>query len=198
MAKISTTLLILLSFMLTACQAPMQAAPTPTISFAGSKPFVFDVANVTVMEEFMPTLHAPHVEHLFSPTPAQAIRIWAKDRVAAGGQSRMMRVVIKDASVTMKPLPKKTTGLKGVFTKEQTSLYEGRIAVKLEVYDKDPLFPAVEVNMEVARSETLGEDATLNERNALYSRLTQQMITDLDKTAEINIPLHLNKYIMNP
>jgi len=195
MNKLSFVLLAIIGFALVSCSSDSVAPEYKPISFADSKPLVFNVSAINVVNEYQSPGIAPNVEHLFITTPAQALQVWGKERLQAKGTSKSLRIVIKDASVIEQAIPK-SEGWKGTFTKEQTSNFTARLNARLEIVGDDPIFPEAEINVTVSRSKTLGEDATLNDRNALYYELTNELINDFNKEAEKNIQTSFYKYLV--
>lgn len=188
--------LVILSLitLLAACQNAAPTVPSyPAIHFIQA-PFSLDVANIQFVQEYTPPLTAPNLEHLSPITPSSMVRTWAKDRLLATGRGKQLKVVIKDASIIEKQLPR-TEGLTGMFTKDESALYEGHLQVKLEIYGNDPLFPAAEITANVTSSKSISEDASVNERQQLLYALSKSMIQDLNGQMERNIAQYFGQYM---
>ena len=190
-------IVLILGLLLAACQTVVAPPPVyPQITFTNMKPFLFNVAQMEIVQEYKPSMLPPNVDHLFLITPTEAVRIWARDRITTKGVLKTMKVIIKDASVVEQQLPK-TEGIVGLFTKDQAANYTAHLDVRLEIIGSDPLFPESEASIAVTRSKTIGEDASVNDRNALYYELTRGLISDFNTEAEKNIPLYMYKYLVN-
>ncbi len=60
--------------LLAAC-APEERLPMAPIDFAGEAPIPLAVANVEVVDEYVPPERLPHVEHAAPVPPYKAVRI---------------------------------------------------------------------------------------------------------------------------
>lgn len=185
-------LLLLLPLLLTACASQPVSAPNLNAYNTGA-PIALAVGKVTVIEEYRSPLTAPNVEHLFKPTPAQAVRRWAYDRVLTTGGSAILEVIVKDARVVSASLPR-TDGLKGVFTRDQSERFDGHIAVELRIYDGGAMSQA-SVTAEVNQSRTLAENASVASREALFAVLQNDLMTALDRELEKNIRQYFGNYL---
>jgi hypothetical protein len=88
----------------------------------------------------------------------------------------------------------RNAGLAGWFTTEQSERYDARLAVRLEVVDGQGARVG-EVTAEAERSRTVPEDASVNDRQAMWFDLTDNLMRDLDATLEKNIGAYLKSYL---
>ncbi len=185
-------LAIIISFFVSACSTP--AAPAPqTLSFTGYPPINLDVGNIEVAEDYKSPQRAPNVEHLMPYSPADAMQIWVKDRLRAKGSAKLAQVSIIDASVVATDLPK-TQGIKGLFTNDQDKRYDARLEVEIRIYGDSALSEA-STSVEVTRSITIPENASVNSRKATYNQLVADLMKMLNEKLEKNIHQYLNNYI---
>ena len=180
--------------LLAACQTATPDVPNyPAVHFTGA-PFSLNVANIQIVQEYTPSLAAPNLDHISPITPSSMVRTWANDRLTATGRSKTVQVVIKDASIVEKPLPR-TEWLTGMFTTDESALYQGHLQVKLEIYGNDPLFPAAEITANVSSSTSISEDASVNERQQVLYALSKKMIEELNGQMERNINQYFGLYL---
>ena len=170
----------------------------PELTYGHLDPIRLDVARIEVTSTYTPTLRSPHVEHLMAEPPQQAARRWARDRLqAAAGAGRTTataRFVIVTAAVIEVPL-ETNQGLRGLFTTEQGERYDAELAVRIEIYDGGGV-PAAQVTAKATHSRTVAEDATLNEREAVWFELVDSLMRDLNVALEQNIATYLSPYTL--
>ncbi|MDG5496878.1 hypothetical protein [Niveispirillum sp. BGYR6] len=152
-------------------------------------PITLDVASIEVESEYVAPMKEPNVDHLITITPSDAVRLWASQRLKAGGSQGRARVVIRDASVREKELPR-TTGIKGWFTKDQSEEYDGRLQVDIIVEGSARGFSG-SVSATVTRSTSVREDVSLAERDKTMLAMVKEMAADLDRQMEPAIKSNL-------
>jgi hypothetical protein len=167
----------------------------PPIRFNDKAKISFDVAKIEIENKFSPSFTSPNVEHQFPYAPAYVIKDWAQDRLFAKGKDKILRVVILDASVIEKKLPK-TEGIKSKFMIDQSELYEAKYNIRLEIIDQDPIFPVAEINISVNRSESIAEDATIADREKLFYEMGKGLAEDFNAEFDANHTNYLAKYII--
>ncbi|MBT3396699.1 MAG: hypothetical protein HOB82_10130 [Alphaproteobacteria bacterium] len=170
-----------------ACETPVPAA-IPDLTFAHLEQIRFDAATIEIVDEYRPTLAAPNVEHLFPTSPARAARDWAAARIGAAGSTGSVRVIIQNASVVQIDLPVRK-GVEGLFFNEQDVRYEAILEVSIEY--RRGLFVTSSVRTEVMRSRTASESISVDERNQLFFKLTEDLLADLDAEMVRNISQYM-------
>lgn len=174
----SRRLALLVLPLLAACAQGPQAQPPAAIGFGQFGPISLDVAAIEVVEQYRMPRSKPQVEHLVSVSPAQAVRIWAGDRLRAAGQGGSARVVIKDASIIEIDLPR-TQGMKAYFTKDQAQRYDARIEVEVQGQSPRRGFSGF-ASAVVTRSVTVAEDISVAGREQVWHTLVRQLTEDLN------------------
>jgi hypothetical protein len=164
-------------------------SPTPELNvappdFSDEPVITFDAQEIVVRDRYEPPFGESNVEHLFPTTPAHAVRIWAEDRLQARGRQGLIEVLITDASVQE-------------FQKKLYDLYKGQLAVEVKMYDGEKRLPVAETQARVRISRTIGEDASLTERENLFAEMTREMIKQLDSSLEQGIRLYFGRYIIS-
>jgi hypothetical protein len=169
-------------FPLAACELTPPRPEYPPFSYADRAPLRFDVAEIAIEQAYKPSSEAPNVELLFPLRPDQAAAGWARDRLAAAGSARRLRFVVRDAAVTETALETKT-GLTGAMTIDQSERYDATLAVEVQIIE-DGGFVTGTANAQVRRSITVAEDASLNDREGTWYRLTKTLMDDMNAQLE--------------
>lgn len=186
--------LALAAVFLASCSDAPPPPPKPKPAFTRYAPFKLNIAYIDVVEEYKSSGRAPFVEQYFPTSPAQAMRTWVEDRIRTVGQSRYMQVLIKDASVKEAELPR-TGGVKGIFTRDQAYRYDARLEVEMRIYgDKSALSEAT-LQVAASRSATIGEDASPADREALFAKMTADLMNMINAELEKNIFAYFSGYI---
>ena len=189
--------LILVAALLTAgvvagCETAAPEPQKPELSYAHLGAIRLDVAKVEVVDEYLPPLQPPNVEHEFPISPAEALQQWARDRLQAAGKDRKARFIIRNAAVQEIALDKKK-GLRGLFTKDQSERYDGRITVQLEIRSNRGFRDAF-VEAMAEESRTVPEDISIVERERVFLQITKELIAVLNAEIEKQIAAHLSSY----
>ncbi len=187
-------LLVLLSAALAACETqPVPQFAEPTYSQLG--PIRMAVDDIEIVNTYRSPLRDPNVEHRFPTPPGTAARRWAEDRlVATGGEGARAVFTIVDASVVETRLDE-TTGVRGIFTRDQSERYEATLEVRLDVFDSGGARRGT-TTVTARESRTAREDLTLNEREQLWFDMTEALMDNLNRQLEINIDQFLNGYLI--
>jgi hypothetical protein len=180
-----TVLLLPALALLAACDTPPMRQSFATLTFQDRPPIRLDVAQIEIVNAYKAPGAAPNVDHLFPQKPADVAAAWGRDVLRAVGQRGLATYTIVDAAATEAALPR-SRGMAQIFRTEQSERYDIRIAVKLEV--GNPLLAKTgEVTAAATRSQTVAEDMTLNEREAVWFQMTESAMRELDKELEAAI-----------
>jgi len=183
----------LVALVLAACQTPPPVQRLPDLTYGHLDRLNLDAAAIEVVSEYRSPMKEPNVEHFFPTSPQTALERWAADRLDAAGRQGIARFVIKDARGTATPLAI-DKGLTGAFKKEQSVRYEASIEALLEIVDERG-FRKGFASARVSRTRTLGEDATLNERDKTWFDLTEAVMRDFNAEMEKNIRQYLGVFL---
>lgn len=179
---------------LTSCAVSAPPPKFPEITFSHLPPIKLDVAEVEIVESYVPTLRAPNVEHEFPVTPMAAMRRWAVDRIQAGGEVGRGRVIIENASAVAVPLPIKT-GVRGLLVDDQFVRYDIAMEMQIEVRSERG-FRSSFATAKVEHSRTAPETISLAERDKLFFDLTEELIRMLNSELELNIRRHMQRDLL--
>jgi hypothetical protein len=151
------------------------------MSFATVPPVMLGVGKIEVSDQYKPPMQAPSVDHLFKPTPVDAVKkLVNKALVAEGAAGRTLRVIIDDASVVDEPLPM-TDGFWGNFTQEPSDRYKAKIALRFQLVDDaapDIIIGHAEVM--ASRNRTLLKGTSLADRDRAGYALTAELMGDVN------------------
>ena len=186
-------LIPLLFLMVAACETPIERRVSSEITFSHLPPILLDVAAIDVIVAYEPSLKAPNVEHEFPVPPVMAAARWAADRLRAVGASGRAVVTIIEASVVEVSL-KKSAGLKGLFTTDQSERYDARIRLAVEAVDPNRQLKS-RAEAEAQRSLTVAESITLSAREKTWFTLTEALMADFDGAMEEQIRKHLAGFL---
>jgi hypothetical protein len=178
---------------LAGCALSVERPDFPELTWTHLPPITLDVAEIEIIDATQPTGASPHVEHLFPLPPAKAAERWARDRLRAGGANNRARFTIQRAEVTEVNL-RQTGGLSGLFTKDQSERYDADLVVLLEIRS-DAGQRLGQVTAELRKSRTVAEDASLNEREAVWFAITDDLMKLLNTEMERTMPQFLGRWI---
>jgi predicted metal-dependent TIM-barrel fold hydrolase len=152
------------------------------------------VAAIDVRNDYQPSFRAPHVEHLFPVPPTRALETWAHDRLKAVGSAGRARFTIKNAEVIEVELKKASEGIRGALTTEPAQRYDMALEASLDVLDEHGL-PLRTVTVKAARSQTVLEGITPNQREETWYAMTKSMMADFDRQMETEIRNNFGPYL---
>ncbi len=178
-------MLCLLALAVASCVGPPEPPEFPPIRFLDGGPIRLGVGRIEVIDEYRPPLTAPNVEHVFPAPPAAAIAQWARDRLRAVGAGGRAKVIIHDASVIEVAL-KKTTGVRGALTTDQSERYDASIAVEVRIVDGRNRRRG-HATVRAKRSRSVPEDITLAGRERVWYAMTVKTMTTVDQALQRRI-----------
>ncbi len=178
---------------LAACETPIAVPRYADITFRHRPKINLDVAKVTVVEAYQGPGALPNVEHEFPIPPQRMARNWARDRLNAVGSSGEVVFTIREAPVIEVPLEKKQ-GLSGLVTVDQAERYEARLVVEMRA-ENPALGNQASAVTSVERKRTVPEDITINEREGIWYKMTEDMAGDLDKQLQDSLHQYFGAFL---
>ncbi len=183
----------LLAVVVTAC-----AFDDPSNRFAGLTyehlPDInLDVGEVQVEQAYKASTEAPNVGHRFPVPPKDAALRWGQDRLVAKGDRLTFRYIVRHASAAETEL-EKSSGITGLLTTDQSERYEVHIVIDMQVLDGRQVQGTA--SAEARRSVTVPEDITLNEREQVWYKLTEDTMNALNDQLEETIKTAFFPYIV--
>jgi hypothetical protein len=182
--------LLAASLGLAACNTPPGRQNFPDITFQHLAPFKLDVAHVEIVQAYHPD-PANDIADQFPEPPAKVAEQWARDRLQAVGSQGQATYTITLAKSTDTPL-KRSQGMAAVTHKDQSDRYDLAISVNLEV---QRLGKSGALTAQAARSQTVAENMSLNQREAVLFSLLDGTMQDLNKQLETLIPQYVGGFL---
>jgi len=179
------------ALLLAGCDTPVPSRSFPDISFSHKTPYNLDVATIEVEKQLASAPSEGSIVHELPVTLDAVAEKWAKQRLKAVGQNGTAIVRIEKATVVEERL-KKTGGIKGAFTTDQTERYSGALEVSVSISDNRGQAMA---RASATRARTIAEDATLADREKLWFDIVEKLARDVDAQMDQQIPAHLGIYL---
>ena len=176
-------------WLLCACQHPGPPAPSEP-NFTRYQPIYIDVASIDLVEEYESPMQPPNVEHLIPYSPADAMKIWIKDRLRAVGSDKNLQIMIKDASVISTPLQSPDALFPSL---NHINRYDAKLTIEMRIYGSSDALSLANIDVTATRSVNIAEKASLAERKAAFNK----MIFDLMESANAELEKNIYKYFGN-
>lgn len=152
-----------------------------------------DVGEVQIEQAYKATSEPPNVGHFFPVHPKDAAVRWGQDRLVAKGDRLTFRYIVRNASAVETEL-EKSTGVTGLLTTDQSERYQVHIVVEMQVLDGRQT--QATASAEARRSVTVPEDISLNDREKVWYKLTEDTMNDLNDQLEQTIKAAFFPYIV--
>ena len=182
-----------LSGLLAACAMDDPSNRFAQLTYQHRPDINLDVGEIQIETAYVTPGQPPNVDHRFPVQPKDAAVRWAQDRLVARGDRLTFRYIVREASAVETPLPV-SGGVTGMLTTDQSERYELHIVVEMQVLDGRQI--QGNAKAEARRSLTVPEDSSLNEREEVWYRLTEQTMRDLDVQLEQTIREAFFPYIV--
>lgn len=179
---------------LAGCTVSVPNQQFPELTYRHLEPIRLAVTQVDIVDRYQPPLAPPNVEHRAPVAPAQAARNWATDRLVATASTPRRAVFTIDEAAIVETALDRTTGLRGVLTKDQSERYDATISVRLEIFDANGERAGIATAL-AKRGRTVSEDVSLNDRKQLWFEMTESLMNDLNREMENNIRVFLGDFV---
>jgi len=177
---------VLLVLFVSACASP---APSPApLDYPQLGKISLDVKDLSFVDRGIDERPAAPIAKTFQPSIADALHIWASQRLQAVGGDGIAAFVVKNAYVTEEGIPADTSW----FQRPQTGKLTGHVEIEFDARGKQGYALAT---ANAVRSVTLPEHATDGERQDAYNNLIDGMLQDLDKYLDQAIHDHMRDFI---
>lgn len=176
---------------LASCGPPPETPTYPDLRFTGQPPLLLDAGPMSVLSLFQPT----ETDRAFPVPPLQAVQNWARDRLRTSGKGGPARFTIRDASAVVKDLPVKG-GVSGTFTDQASQDYTVAVDVTLEILDTRNIVVRT-VHVTAARSQSVLQSATPNDRDKARYELVKALMTDFDRQMDQQIHDNFGLYLLS-
>ena len=180
----------LLGLALVSCKTQTGRQQFPDITYQHLQPFRLDVAKVEIVDAYQAD-PVNDIGNQFPESPSAVARQWGQDRLLAVGSQGVAIYTITLAKATQTPLPR-STGITGMTNKDQSDRFDLQVTVNLEVRSGGK---SGAITAQAARSQTVREDLTLNQREAVLFRLLDVSMKDVNAQMEKVIPHYLGGFL---
>jgi hypothetical protein len=181
---------LVMSLTVAACSTPPHRQEFPEITFQHLQPFRLDVAHVEIVEAYQAD-PGNDIGSQFPELPVKVARQWGEDRLLAVGQQGEAIYTITLAKATDTPL-RRSQGMQAMTKKDQSDRYDLAITVNLEVHSGGK---SGAVTAQAARSQTVVEDLTLNQREGVLFNLLDVTMKDVNAQMEKLLPQYLGGFV---
>lgn len=166
------------------------------LSFKHYQPIYMAVSSIEIVEEYKSPMRPPYVEHLMPYSPAEAIRVWVRDRLRTTGSTRTMQVIVHDGGVMATSLSQSTVGkyTSWLPLSGGNRRYDAKLEVEMRVYDRGVISEA-SIFATATRSITLPEDSSSGARNAAFRKMIGDMMEAFNAEMEKNMFMYMANYI---
>ncbi len=176
-----------------ACAAPVEPVETPSeMRFTEKPPMSLNVARIDIERPDTGERVDHEVLAKFAVPPDEAMRQWARDRLAASGGSGTGRFTILTADVVEEKQPR-AKGAVGILGPAPGARYTITVEGRLEVLSEGG--ERAMTAAKVARAKTLEGGLTPDERTRALYDLTLATMTAFDEQMERAIRRHLNPWV---
>lgn len=191
-AMVWLAVLAVLALGIPGCSPPKEYDVSPP-SFVDASPIKLDVAEIRINNQFFP--QGPgHAENAFPTPPAEVVKLWANQRLRAVGHSKILEVVIQDASVIETKLKRKG-GIEGDFTDEPSERYNSTIAVSLRIYGGDRGISEANAETKVSRMKEATEKMSVFARREMFAQMSRDLGRQLDQSLTTQINQYFSNYL---
>ncbi|WP_135075607.1 hypothetical protein [Terasakiella sp. SH-1] len=175
-----TLCMVACTMLLSGClQSNIPVEALPELTFKHLAPVPVNAAKIEVLDKTAARVDGGYVDHRLPTTPKDALKNWARDRLSPYGQLGLARVIIKEAGVKEEKLTKET-GLKGIFTADQSERYTATVEVVIELRDDNQnIISSVTAN--ASRYTTMAENFSLLDREKAWLELVEKLMVDFDR-----------------
>jgi hypothetical protein len=177
--------------LLASCAPPPATPAFPDLRFTGEQPLALQAGQIEIRDQ-----SGPPGDPSYPVAPVQAMQNWARDRLRANGQGGPARFTINAAVATVKNIPSTQTGVAGSFTDQVSQEYDVAVDGTLEILDNHAMAIRA-VHASAARSRTVLQSATPNDRDQARYDLVKALMADFDAQMEQQIRNNFGTYLLS-
>lgn len=167
--------------------------PVPELTFAHDSKILLNVSGVDITSIYRSSGAPPNIEQTLTPTPQDAMILWAQQRLRSVGSTNTARFTILNAPVTAEPLPK-SSGFVGAFSVEPGQRWTVTVEAQLEILDADGN-RLDGYSTKVTRSRDIESGLTYEQRNRFWYDLLSATMDEFDSQMEDGIRQHAVRWM---
>lgn len=182
-------LLPLFILLLASCgkSAPVEYKP---LYFSQYQPIYLNVSSIEVVEEYKSSMRPPFIEHLIPYSPAEAMRIWVRDRLrSTGGDNKTMQVIVKNGGVMAT-----TASTSAIPLVPGETRYDAKLEVEIRIYGANVISEA-SIFVNATRTLKLPSGANDRTKQIAFRKLIADMMDEFNAEMEKNLFMYMGKYI---
>ncbi len=178
-----------------ACESTSGRQRLPELTYGHLGVIRLDVSRIDIVNEYRSPLAAPHVDHVMPVPPERTLERWARDRLAAtGAAGAIARYTIQDAKMLEAEL-RRTPGVRGAFTTDQSQRYDLSLAASLEILDDRTNIRQAYASAASTRFRTVPEGISLNEREKVWFDLVEASMNDINAELDRQIRANMARFM---
>jgi hypothetical protein len=160
------------------------------LSFTHFQPIYMAVSSIEVVDDYKSPQRPPYIEHLIPYSPAEALRLWVRDRMRTAGGNKTMQIIVRDGRVTATD----TQSGSGIGFSSSMRRYDARLEVEMRIYG-DGVISEASVFVNGTRSMTISAGASDSERNKAFRKMIGDLMDEFNAEMEKNLFQYMGKYI---
>ncbi len=171
---------------MTACSgSPVEYKP---LYFTQYQPIYMAVSSIEIVEEYKSPMRPPYIEHLIPYSPAEALRIWVRDRLRAAGGRKTMQVIIREGGVMA------SKNRSGMISLSGETRYDAKLEVEMRVYGEGVISES-SIFTTATRNMTMSDSASDATRNRAFRKLIGDMMDEFNAEMEKNLFQYMGSHI---
>ena len=153
------------------------------INFKNFKPVNIDASDLVIDQLYLSKIEYPYVDHLVKQNLISLINNWAGARLNTleANNSGVLKVVINIASIKAFSL-KQDTKIEDIFISNAAINIEMNLDITINLLDENGNKISY-LDLKVFKSQELGDNISLLEKDYLIQEMTQSLIKDFDSLA---------------
>lgn len=180
--------------LLTGCKS-VHPVEYPPLHFTQYQPIYMTVSSIELVEDYKSSMRPPNVEHLIPYSPAEAMRIWTRDRLrTAASSKKTMQVIIRNGSVTASNGSSRAISWIPWVGGGGNTRYDAKLEVELRIYGEGVISEA-SVFINATRNATFSDKLSAADRNLAFRKLIADMMEEFNAETEKNMFMYFGNYI---
>jgi hypothetical protein len=167
----------------------------PALTFANLTPIALGAQALKMNVATPVSRQPPNVEHLSPVSFNDAVTAWADRRFEPNGVGdTVIEITVEEGSIIERALDV-DGGIRGMLKKEQAAEYEARLKLTIRAVGPDRGQRA-SAAAEVWRTQTIGEDASLSDRQAALLAIVEETVNAMDTRLMPDFRRYFADYIL--
>jgi len=169
-------------FFLSAC-VKQESYLIKNINFDDYKVINIDASDLIIEQLYINNIKYPYIDHLVKQNLTSLVYNWSESRLMPieANNSGVIKVIINIASIKAVSLNQNTT-IKDIFVSNAAITIEMNLDVTIKLLDESGNKISY-LDLKVFKSQELGDNISLLEKDYLIQEMTQSLIKDFDSLA---------------